>query len=480
MYNLPLSLDDGAVVAYQNGMHDVIKTNFGLEVTYDLVYKVSVTVPDDYRGKTSGLCGNFNGKRDDDFLLPNGTLAKSVQVFGSAWKVAVPGVICDDGCNGDFCPKCDEKKKVTFERDCALIKKDSGPFAACYGVLDPNSYFRDCVYDVCMSGGDRHALCGSIEAYVSDCQNMGVSVQNWRSPNFCPLSCPANSHYKICAETCATPCPGLPKISSCHSTCAEGCACDDGYSFNGTSCVEKDRCGCFSEGRTYKRGESVISKDCRKKCTCAADGQVQCSAMSCASDEKCLAKDGVLGCYPTQCMLQAGGVFTEFSGMGGILTSVGVYELVSVCPQGTEAEWFRVVVDVRTCEQSSLPAIVAVYVFFEDLFVLVNKNHETWVNGKKVTLPKMLQNEISVKVSDKVVVVERRSGLHLTYNVKQEVSVSVGAHLTDKLCGACGEFTGDTNLFSIFGKPSIQSYMDKWRALDFPSCGLATASTNIL
>lgn len=184
MYNVPLNLNNGTVLVYQEGKHYTIKTDFGLEVKYDLVYKVSVTLPESYQGKTGGLCGNFNGIKDDDFQLPDGGVTKSVQAFGVAWKVAVPNVVCVDGCSGDICPKC-EKNIATFKKDCFLIRKDSGPFSACYGVLDPASYYRDCVFDVCVSGGDRHALCGSIDAYVSDCQNLGVPIQNWRTPTFC-------------------------------------------------------------------------------------------------------------------------------------------------------------------------------------------------------------------------------------------------------------------------------------------------------
>lgn len=471
MYNLPLNLNNGAVLAYQHGEHDFIKTDFGLEVSYDLVYKASVTVPEAYRGRTGGLCGNFNGESDDDFQLPDGAVAKSVEAFGAAWKVAVPDVVCVDGCNGDVCPKC-ERDKATFEKDCALIKKDSGPFSACYGVLDPSAYYRDCVFDVCVAGGDRHALCGSIDAYVSDCQNMGVAIQNWRTPTFCPLSCPPKSHYQVCAETCASPCPGLPHVT-CPRTCAEGCTCDDGYLFNGTSCVEKDKCSCYGEdGRTYKIGETVVLDGCGRNCTCLANGQLQCRAMACQSGERCRVRAGKRGCFPAQCLLGAGGDFTAFGGTGGVVTAAGAYELAVACGEGAAGTgWFRVAVDVRACRESAGPAVDAVYVFFEGLFVSVNRNHETWVNGKKVSLPKTLKNEISLKVSDDMVVIEKGSDLRLTYSVKQEVSVTVSAHLTDKLCGACGNFTGENLPVPTFGKPSIQSHMNKYRAQDFPNCG---------
>uniref|UniRef100_A0AAY4EYN3 VWFD domain-containing protein n=1 Tax=Denticeps clupeoides TaxID=299321 RepID=A0AAY4EYN3_9TELE len=220
--NLPLNLNDGQIQAYQDGMQDVIITDFGLKVTYDLVYYVTVTVPSSYHGKTCGLCGNFNGNKDDDFQLPDGKETNDIKDFGAAWKVGVEGVVCDDGCSGDLCPKCDEKKKRIFESDCSIIRNPSGPFAACLNVIDPEPYFRDCVYDVCVGEGDRDMLCHSIASYVSDCQDFGVPIKNWRTPTF-SLTCPAHSHYQVCAETCNTPCPGLTSVVSCPPTCAEGC-----------------------------------------------------------------------------------------------------------------------------------------------------------------------------------------------------------------------------------------------------------------
>ena len=127
MDNLPLNLNEGQIQVYQTGTNVVIVTDFGLKVTYDLVYHVTITVPTNYRGKTCGLCGNFDGNKDDEFQLPGGKETKDIKEFGAAWKVAVHGVVCDDGCTGEYCPKCDEKKKAIFEADCGVFKNPSGP-----------------------------------------------------------------------------------------------------------------------------------------------------------------------------------------------------------------------------------------------------------------------------------------------------------------------------------------------------------------
>ncbi|KAL2080138.1 hypothetical protein ACEWY4_023931 [Coilia grayii] len=465
--NLPVNLNDGQVQVYQAGTNDVIKTDFGLKVTYDLVYHVTISVPSSYHDKTCGLCGNFNGNKNDEYRLPDGKETKSLRDFGAAWKEAVHGVVCDDGCTGDICPKCPEHKKRVFEADCSIIKDPSGPFAACLNVIDPESYFRDCVYDVCMGEGDRNMLCHSIAAYASDCQDFGVAIKEWRTSSFCPLACPANSHYKICAQTCDTPCPGLTSIVSCPDTCAEGCACDHDYYFNGTGCIAWDQCSCYYDGQTYKMGESVINDNCTERYTCEASGKVKVEHIHCKSDEVCKVKEGVRKCYQRDCLFEADGALTTFSGAGGKVDLSGAFEIIKVCDGALVEEWFRVVVKLHKCGNSGLKRIEAVYVFFEGLAITVNAKHETWANGRRVNLPSLFKNEISVKISEKTVVVEKVSALRVTYSVTQDITVSVSNHFTDKVCGACGKRSGDATM--TIDSKTINKWMDTWRAPDFPS-----------
>ncbi|KAM9419012.1 IgGFc-binding protein-like [Salvelinus alpinus] len=470
MMSLPVNLNNGAVQAYQEGTYDVITTDFGLRVTYDLVYHVIVTVPGHYRGKTCGLCGNFNDNKNDEFQLPDGKITKDLLTFGAAWKISVPHVVCEDGCSGEFCPKCDAKKKLIFEADCSIITNPHGPFATCHNVIDPTSYFRNCVYDVCLSEGDRKVLCQSISAYMIDCQDFGVNISNWRTATFCPLDCPANSHYQSCSEICANPCPGLSDIITCPTTCAEGCACNADYYFNGTGCVKWDLCSCYHKGRTYKIGESVLSEDCQELCTCTASGDVKCEATKCKADESCQVKNGHRGCYLKKCLLETNGAFTLFNGRSGAITAMGNYEIINVCDNALVEEWFRVVVTLQACGKTGLKSVVAVYVYFNDLIVTVNSKHETWINGKKVTLPRLMSNEVSVKVSDKTVMIERMSGLRVSYSLSQEIIVTVSAHMADKVCGACGRLNPSGDIPGPSFNRTMQEYMDGWNAPDFPTC----------
>ncbi|XP_067468831.1 IgGFc-binding protein-like [Thunnus thynnus] len=482
LHHLPQKLLNGAITVYQEGANDVIVTDFGLRVTYDLVYHITISVPGNYRGKTCGLCGNYNGNKQDEFQLPDGNVTKDLQAFGAAWKVPVRDVVCEDGCSGDLCPKCDNSEKAVFEAKCAIITNPKGPFAGCHDIIDPAPYFRDCVYDVCMAKDDQATLCHSIAAYMLDCQDFGTKIESWRSPSFCPFNCTANSHYETCVLPCTSPCSGLPDTISCNTTCVEGCACDKGYYNNGTGCVPFDQCGCYYKGITYEVGASIITDDCHSIHTCQASGVVLSTNMTCDPNEICQVKNGVMGCYRQQCFLQANGTLTAFSGEVCTITVPGSYEIIQSCDQSRSADWFRVVVKLETCTPG-VNTIVAVHVFFNGVMITLNTKHDVWIDGRTMTQTTVSQNNVTVEVSNNTVSIYSASSLQLSFSLTNELTISVSDKVADMVCGACGKLRPiDTTpqdlrerLLGSFHElrnacPSLD--LVQWTAPDFPKCGL--------
>ncbi|XP_037649596.1 IgGFc-binding protein-like [Sebastes umbrosus] len=456
-------------------------TDFGLRVTYDLVYHVTVTVPGNYIGRTCGLCGNFNNDKADEFQLPDGNVTKDFQAFGASWKVPVPGAVCEDGCRGDQCPKCDGSKKAAIEAKCALINNPKGPFAACHDVIDPAAYFRNCVYDVCMAKDDESMLCHSITAYMLDCQNLGAKIENWRSASFCPFTCRAGSHYETCALPCTSACPGLRDTRTCTTTCVEGCACDKGYYYNGTGCVPSDQCSCYFNGETYMVGESIITDDCHRIHTCQASGVVLSKNITCDPNKSCLVKNGKLGCYIQHCFLNANGTLTEFNGEGGTVTTPGTYEIIQSCDVSPTSIWFRVVVKLEMCTPG-VNTIVAVYVFFNEVMITVDHKHDIWINGRAMTQTTFSQNNVKVAVSDNAVRINSPSSLQVSFSSTNELAISVSDKVADVVCGACGTIRPtyttlqdlrETLLVDLHGPSTDFASLNigQWTAPDFPQCG---------
>uniref|UniRef100_A0A3Q1GW32 Fc gamma binding protein n=1 Tax=Acanthochromis polyacanthus TaxID=80966 RepID=A0A3Q1GW32_9TELE len=475
---VPVNLNDGEVLVYQEGNHYVIETNFGLRVTYDLVYHVTVTVPGNYRGKVCGLCGNFNGDQKDDFQMPNRQLTNNVNAFGKSWKVTIPNVVCENGCEGNDCPKCDPARKAVFSKStyCGIVTAPKGPFAACYSILDPQPYFDDCVFDVCASNGDGKVLCNSVAAYAFNCHMAGVDVKNWRTASFCPMKCPANSHYEVCAQACSASCPGLTEIVECPTSCTEGCECDAGFLFNGETCVKETECGCYDNGRSYKAGEVVYEEDCRTRCTCDPEKGLICENHSCPQSTKCMVKKGIRACYNTDpckdancrvkesCRVEKGeavciptytGVcwawgdphYHTFDGYNYNFQGTCKYVISKTCGKLDGLVPFSVTErnDNRGNTAVSYVREVDVSVYGYTITIQKNQVGRVTVDGELLNLPLQLgDGKVSVFLRGNTAVVETNFGLVVSYDYNWYLVIRLPSSYYGLVCGLCGNFNGNS------------------------------------
>uniref|UniRef100_A0A672F8Q3 Fc fragment of IgG binding protein n=1 Tax=Salarias fasciatus TaxID=181472 RepID=A0A672F8Q3_SALFA len=501
---LPFSHNNGEVQIYQEGRNYVISTNFGLRVTYDLIYHVTVTVPGNYREKVSGLCGNFNGDQKDDFLMPNNKIATGVNEFGKSWKVTIPSVVCEDGCEGKNCPDCDATRRAAFSQNsyCGIISAPNGPFAACHSKLDPQPYFDDCVFDVCASNGDSKILCDSVAAYAFNCHLAGVDVNSWRTPAFCPMTCPANSHYDVCARPCADSCPGLSDVVACPDKCTEGCECNAGFIFNGQTCLKETECGCYDNGRTYKPGEVVFGEDCRKKCTCDPRKGVVCEEHTCPQNTKCMVKNGIRACYNAdpckdancrvkeKCVVQEGravciplyigkcwawgdphyhtfdGHNYDFQGTCKYVISKTSGKLGGLVP-------FSITERNDNRGNTVVSYVREVHVSVYDYTITIQKNqvgHVT-VNEELLSLPVTLADgKVSVSQRGNTAQVETDFGLIVTYDWNWHLIIKLPSSYHGLVAGLCGNFNGkkDDELQNPAGEPvsSVAEWGKSWRTPD--------------
>ncbi|KAJ4930907.1 hypothetical protein JOQ06_025210, partial [Pogonophryne albipinna] len=499
---LPVNLNDGAVLVYQEGLRYVIATDFGLIVTYDLVYHVTVTVPGNYRGKVCGLCGNFNGEQKDDFQMPNHKPSKNVNVFGKSWKVTIPNVVCENGCKGKNCPVCDPARKAVFSKStyCGIVTAPNGPFAACHSKLDPQPHFADCVFDVCASNGDGKVLCNSIAAYAFNCHMAGVDVNNWRTPSFCPMKCPANSHYEVCADACSASCAGLTEIAQCSSSCTEGCECDAGFLFNGHVCVQETECGCYDNGRSYKPGEVVYEEDCNTKCTCNPETGIVCEKHSCPQSTKCMVKKGIRACYNTdpckdacrvkeKCRVEKGEAvcvpeytgtcwawgdphYHTFDGFNFNFQGTCKYVISKTCGNLDGLVPFSVTErnDNRGNTAVSFVREVDVSVYGYNITLHKNRVGRVTVDGEQLNLPVQLgegQGEVSVSQRGHTAVVETDFGLSVSYDWNWKLVIKLPSSYYTSVCGLCGNFNGNNGdeLQNPAGKAvsSVKDWGKSWQ-----------------
>lgn len=182
--NLPASLQALGTTIYRHGFYTVLQTNFGLTVSYDMTHSLFVTLSPKYHGQTCGLCGNFNGVPDDDFVMRDGSTATSVSDFAMEWNLEadLSGI---DACNYSY-PTLVEGELLSQSKSmCWIIWNPGGPFASCHSQVDPRPYWTECVFDLYVSAGDGGILCQSVQTYAAACQKVNVTISPWRKDISC-------------------------------------------------------------------------------------------------------------------------------------------------------------------------------------------------------------------------------------------------------------------------------------------------------
>ncbi|PIK34071.1 putative IgGFc-binding protein [Apostichopus japonicus] len=169
---------DGIVNIYYSGIDVVLLTDFGLYVTYNLVWDARIQLPRTYFNRTCGLCGNYDDNKGNELYSSSG-IQQSAADFGNSWQTGTRECIPDPG----PLDPCDPDSP-TFEQSealCYYLVDEYGPFEDCLDVVDPSPYYGGCIYDLCYTLPDDDLLCASLTAYAEACREAGVTLGDWRS-----------------------------------------------------------------------------------------------------------------------------------------------------------------------------------------------------------------------------------------------------------------------------------------------------------
>ncbi|XP_076814750.1 IgGFc-binding protein-like [Clavelina lepadiformis] len=299
--NLPYYDEDNGVSIQFSGRFVELTNPSGLKVLYDGDAHLRVMLPRLFAEKVEGLCGNYNGNPDDDFLNINtGDLLTDPNEFANQYQTDTKAECRQHRPEeDDICPL---NIRARYAQLCSVLTAENGCFSRCYSRLDPAPFLEDCIFDACAYRDSQTGLENTVGAYARYCQDLGVTIcPDWRETAGTPLLCGENSHYSSCMDRCSPTCGLREDSSSCEGECVEGCECDDGYIRSGDVCVKQSECGCSYEDRYYKNGESFYSTpSCTRQCTCE-DGSVTCRNSPCRDGETCGQDDnGRTACIPTE------------------------------------------------------------------------------------------------------------------------------------------------------------------------------------
>lgn len=198
---LPFQAANGKVVAFRQGQYGVLRTNFGLTISYNWDTHVTIKMPSSYANAVCGLCGNFNGNPRDDLGQVRGEYMDP-RNFGKKWQVATrPGCRTDEQL---LCPDTQKHSLNHYVEKCKLLTANGIEFKDCWKLPRFNSAYLECAYDSCRMPGQDKPVCDSLATYTSICQDSGFVVRPWRTEKRCReyQECQPGVQVEVCSLKC--------------------------------------------------------------------------------------------------------------------------------------------------------------------------------------------------------------------------------------------------------------------------------------
>ncbi|XP_038159106.1 zonadhesin, like isoform X6 [Cyprinodon tularosa] len=484
----PLTIEAAGAKVITSGTFTLLDTNFGLQVKFDGVHHLEITIPGEYYDKVCGMCGNFNHNKSDDYLMPNKKPAKDVIELGNSWKSegdSDPG--CQPDTRPDVHPNCTEAEETLYEAQCTGILQ-SDRFKPCHALVPPEAFTGNCVYDMCEYDGMQSTLCDNVEAYAQACQSAGVTI-SWRNATFCPLPCPTNSHYSDCTPPCPPTCSDLFPIT-CHlppTTCVEGCQCDAGFVLSDSQCVPLDKCGCLdSDGEYHDVEDTWLTDNCEKSCTCNRGGSIICKDHSCNSNSVCsLDKYGDRYCQPAKfdrCTISGDPHHRTFDGFAHHFQGPYTYVLTQGHNlQGSQTPLLVRGKNLRRGNNKKVSFLDEMYVDVYGVNVRFQQKKVVLVNGERLTPPLSPVGGLTITMNSKQVQLSTDFGLTVRFDGKNRGDIILPSTYRNSVRGLCGNYDGISK--NEYMKPdgtvvkNLNDFGESWKTDDRPA-GLRTSDVH--
>ncbi|XP_033370864.1 mucin-6, partial [Parus major] len=282
----------------QSSMYIQMHTNFGLELAVQTspVFQAYVKVGSQFKGRTLGLCGNYNGDTTDDFMTSMDITEGTASLFVDSWRAGN----CHPALERETDPcALSQLNKISAETHCSILTKKGTVFEKCHAVVNPIPYYKRCVYQACNYEETFPYICSALGSYARACSSMGLILENWRSSmDNCTITCTGNQTFSYNTQACDRTCLSLSnRALECHPADIpiEGCQCPKGMYLNHKNeCVRKSHCPCYLEDRKYiLPDQSTMTGGIT--CYCV-NGRLSCTGKPQNPAENCKAPKKYISC----------------------------------------------------------------------------------------------------------------------------------------------------------------------------------------
>uniref|UniRef100_A0A2R9BM33 Zonadhesin n=1 Tax=Pan paniscus TaxID=9597 RepID=A0A2R9BM33_PANPA len=429
-----------------------LQTEFGLWVRWDGDQQLYVTVSSTYSGKLCGLCGNYDGNSDNDHLKSDGSPAGDKEELGNSWQTDQDE---DQECQKYQVvnsPSCDSSLQSSMSGPgfCGRLVDTHSPFETCLLHVKATSFFDSCMLDMCGFQGLQHLLCTHMSTMTTTCQDAGHAVKPWREPHFCPMACPPNSKYSLCAKPCPDTCHSGFSGMFCSDRCVEACECNPGFVLSGLECIPRSQCGCLHPAGSYfKVGEWWYKPGCKELCVCESNNRIRCQPWRCRAQEFCGQQDGIYGCHAqgaATCTASGDPHYLTFDGALHHFMGTCTYVLTRPCWSRSQDSYFVVsATNENRGGHLEVSYIKAVHVTVFDLSISLLRGCKVMLNGHRVALPVWLaQGRVTIRLSSNFVLLYTNFGLQVRYDGSHLVEVTVPSSYGGQPCGLCGNYNNNS------------------------------------
>ncbi|XP_029412674.1 mucin-6 [Nannospalax galili] len=402
-----------------------------------------------YMDKLCGLCGNFDGKTDNEFLSEDGKLLESHK-YATLQKLDDPNEICAH----EAIPK-PTVLQTKYAKICTQLLTLVAP--ECDVPKEPLVLSCQADMAACDQPGQQNCSCATLSEYSRRCSTAGQPVHNWRSPRLCPLGqCPANQVYQECGEACVRTCSNPQH--SCSSFCTFGCFCPDGTLLDDVSrnhtCVPVSQCPCMLNGVIYGPGE--VTRTACQTCQCTM-GHWTCTERPC----------------PGHCSLEGGSFVTTFDARPYRFHGTCTYVLLQ-SPQLPNEGTLMAVYDKSGYSHSETSLMSVIYLSKKDKIV-ISEDEVITNNGDTKLLPYKTHNITIFRQTSTHLQMTTTFGLELVIQLQPvfQVYITVGPQFRGQTRGLCGNFNGDTkdDFTTSMGidEGTASLFVDSWRAGNCPT-----------
>ncbi|XP_032405476.1 mucin-2-like [Xiphophorus hellerii] len=252
-------------IFHASSFHILLNAKFGLQIQIQRVpvMQAYISLESSYKEKTRGLCGNYNMALNDDMTTPQGSQEGTAVTFGNSWKA---DQTCPDAGKELDRPCTDSMETENYARHwCEMLRNSTGSFANCHSEVNPDYYYKRCLYSTCSCEKSEDCLCAVFTSYGRACAAKGKFVTDFG--NQCEKhtkSCPSTQIFTYNHRRCQLTCSSLSSDQqSCtsHFLPVVGCFCPDGLYLNEKdTCVPKEECSCSYNEDYIEAGTSVNIK----------------------------------------------------------------------------------------------------------------------------------------------------------------------------------------------------------------------------